>query len=313
MSNDMLNQAKKRMIRQLWHNYAVDLLPVLHIQTALRAQYNEVMRWDHFALIDLPGPYTGIGPLSYLFTQLDYEVRGSDYLAEKQNDFMWLAEQSVETQQAEDTLPQVVVADFRREALLPEVRKIIDSYASQAKPLDSEHLSHLKKRLLTQDESAIDELINFIMHYLQGRDWPLPTVKEFTTVKNSNELLAWVLVMGRQVNHFGWAIHLSKKFKNLNVFNQFVSETLGIPLNKKGGRIKGHREAGIEQSATAAITKSIRLADGVVDLPDRFIEFVWRHPVVSVNEEPRLWKDYFSGFVARNADNVVESLYTLRT
>ena len=308
----MLNQAKKLIIQQLWRNYAVDLLPVSRIQTALQAQYNEVMRWDHFALIDLPGPYTGIGPLSYLFTQLDYEIRGRDYLAEKQNDFVWLAERCIETQPAENALPQVVVADFRREALVPEVRKIIDAYACQSKPLDIERLSHLKKRLLSHDETAIYELLNVVTHYLQGRDWPLPTVKEFTTVKNSNELLAWVLVMGRQVNHFGWAIYLSQNFKDLKAFNQFVSQTLSIPLNQKGGIIKGQLEKGIEQSSTAATTKSILLADGVVDVSDRFIEFVWRYPAGPVSKDPRLWKDYFTGFVATNADNVVESLYLNR-
>ncbi|BBB14913.1 uncharacterized protein RVIR1_03990 [Candidatus Rickettsiella viridis] len=308
----MLNQAKKLIIQQLWRNYAVDLWPVSRIQTALKAQYNEVMRWDHFALIDLPGPYTGIGPLSNLFKQLEYEVRGRDYLAEKQNDFMWLSEQCIETQPAENALPQVVVADFRREALVPEVRKIIDAYACQSKPLDIEYLSRLKKRLLSQDETAVYELLNFVTHYLRGRDWPLPTVKEFTTVKNNNELLAWVLVMGRQVNHFGWAIHLSKKFKSLSLFNQFVSQTLGIGLNANGGLIKGQIEKGIEQSSSAAIVKSIQLADGAVDLSDRFIEFVWRYPIIPMNEKPCFAKDYFSGFIANQADSVVESLYLNR-
>lgn len=305
----MLNKAKKLIIRQLWQDYAYNLLPVQRIQTALKASFNAVMLWDHFALIDLPGPYTGIHPLAHLFTQLGYVVRGRDYLADKQNDFAWLAEQGVETQPVEKALPQVVIADFRREALAPEVRKIIDFYACQSKPLDIEYLIHLKKRLLRQDETALDALQNMVTHYLRGRDWPLPTVNEFTTVKNSNELLAWVLVMGRQVNHFGWAIHLSDKFKDLKQFNQFVSKTLGISLHKKGGIIKGQPALGIEQSSTIATTKSILLADGSVDLSDRFIEFVWRHPVDATQAKPRLWKDYFSGFIAGNADNVVESLY----
>lgn len=296
-------------MRQLWHNYAADLHAVSSIQTVLKAQYNEVLLWDHFALIDLPGPYTGIGVLSELFFLLDYEVRGRDYLSEKQNDFVWLAEKSIEMQCVEKALPQVVVADFRREALPSEVRKIIDVYATLAKPLDIEQLHRLKRRVLDQDEDAVHELVRLIMDYLKGRDWPLPSVQEFETVKQSNELLAWVLVMGRQVNHFGWAIHLSKKFASLQEFNQFVSKTLTIGLNEKGGIIKGYVESGIEQSATAPITRSVMLADGAVDLSDRFIEFVWRYSVLPPNEKPSLWKDYFTGFIANNADNVVESLY----
>ena len=308
----MLNQAKKLILRQLWHNYAVDLLPVLRIQAALQEQYNEQMRWDHFALIDLPGPNSGIGPLSQLFTLLDYEVRGGDYLAEKQNDFVWLAERDIEAQPAGNVLPQVVVADFRLEALASEVRKIIEFYALQSKSLNIDHISHLKKRLLQQDQTAFFELINLVTCYLQGRDWPLPTVKEFMTVKESNELLAWVLVMGRQVNHFAWAIHLSKTFKDLSVFNCFVNDTLDIPLNEKVGVIKGHLGQGIEQSSTAAMTRVVQLADGSIDLSDRFVEFVWRHPVLSESKKPQLWRDYFTGFIANNADNVVESLYSNR-
>jgi hypothetical protein len=305
----MLNQVKRQIIQQLWYNYAADLPMVSSIQTGLQEQYNEVLRWDHFALIDLPGPYTGIGTLCDLFSLLGYEIRGRDYLAEKQNDFVWLAEKSIESQCLENALPQIVVADFRYDALDPEVRKIIAVYAEQAKPLDLKQLVYLKNQILNQDESAASDLINLVVDYLKGRDWPLPTRKEFVTVRNHNELLAWVLVMGRQVNHFGWAIHLSEKFTDLPAFNQFVSESLGIPLNKKGGIIKGHAEQGIVQSSTASINKSVTLADGVIDLSDRFIEFVWRYPILPSSEKPRLWKDYFSGFIANNADRVVESLY----
>ncbi len=303
----MLNKVKRLIIRQLWENYIAVFPQVLNIQTALWEQYNEVLLWDHFALIDLPGPHTGIKSLADIFFQLDYEIRGQDYLAEKQNEFVWLAERSIEAQKVEEALPQVVLADFRREALDSDVRKIIDTYASLAKPFAMQQLHFLKMRILEQDEAAIYDLVTLIVDYLKGRDWPLPTVKEFKTVKRHNELLAWTLVMGRQVNHFGWAIHLSKKFKDLEVFNQFVSKTLDIPLNRKGGLIKG-----IEQSSTAAITKSISLSDGIVDLSDRFIEFVWRYPALTTNKKPVLWKDYFNGFVANNADHVVESLYLAR-
>jgi hypothetical protein len=309
----MLHQVRQLIVTQLWHHYTTDLSLISAIQRAVWTQYHEVLLWDHFALIDLPGPYTGIGPLSYLFSLLGYEIRGSDYLVEKQNKFVWLAVTSIATQKAGEALPQVVVADFHREVLDPEVRKIIDTYAALAKPLAIQQLHCLQKRILERDAVAVQELVALVVAYLKGRDWPLPTVKEFEIVRRHNELLAWVLVMGRQINHFGWAIHLSKKFTDLTTFNHFVSNKLNIPLNKEGGLIKGGRKQGIEQSATAAITKSIHLADGTVDLSDRFIEFVWRYPVCSSNATPVLWKDYFNGFVASNADRVVESLYTPRT
>lgn len=303
----MLDRVKQGIIRQLWQAYSANLLHLSIIQASLQTRYQEELRVDHLALIDLPGPDTGIDVLSRLFSYLGYVTRGQGYLAEKQNNFRWLAEQSATHQLAINALPQIVVADFRREALAPEVLKIIDHYAAFSKPLDNERLVFLQQGVLQHDEVAAYEMMALIMGYLKGRDWPLPTVNEYEIVKSHNELLAWVLVKGRQVNHFAWAIHLSNYFSSLEAFNLFLSSSLKIPLNKKGGLIKGHASQKIEQSATLATVKSIRLADGVIDVPDRFIEFVWRYP--KQEGTSMLWEDYFTGFIADNADRVVESLF----
>ncbi len=245
--------------------------------------------------------------LTDLFSYLGYRIRGQDYLAEKQNNFRWLSEEIGSDILAVDASPQIVVADFRREALPPQILKIIDYYAGFAKALDKDRLKFLHQRTLQHDEQAAGELSRFILNYLQTRDWPLPTVQEYEIIKNQNELLAWVLVMGRQVNHFAWSIHLSKSFSQLKLFNQFLTSILNISLNQKGGLIKGDVNKGIEQSATQPAIKSIKLANGSIELSDRFIEFVWRYPKKpGVN---RRWHDYFTGFVADNADRVVESLY----
>lgn len=303
----MLNRVKSYIFSQLWENYSTHLRELTTIQRYIQDYFQEELIQDHFALIDLPGPYTGIDTLTSLFSYLGYRVRGQDYLAEKQNNFRWLSEDVSPDTLAVEALPQIVVADFRREALAPEVLTIIDHYAGFARALDIDYLQVLHRRTLEQDEEAACELSRCILYYLQSRDWPLPTLQEYEIVKSQNELLAWVLVMGRQVNHFAWAIHLSPCFSQLTLFNQLLSATLNIPLNQKGGLIKGNANIGIEQSATKPVIKSIQLADGMINLPDRFIEFVWRHPKKA--GETRRWHDYFTGFVADNADRVVESLY----
>ncbi|MDD4892561.1 MAG: DUF1338 domain-containing protein [Candidatus Rickettsiella isopodorum] len=303
----MLNRVKNYIFSQLWESYSTHLTELSTIQSYIQKHFQEELIRDHFALIDLPGPCTGMDTLSCLFSYLGYSPRGQDYLAEKQNNFRWLSEEiSLETL-ATEASPQIVVADFRREALTPNVLKIIDYYVGFAKPLDTEQLKFLHYRTLQQDEQAATKLSKFILNYLQSRDWPLPTVQEYEIVKNQNELLAWVLVMGRQVNHFAWSIHLSNSFSQLKLFNQFLSATLNISLNQKGGLIKGNINKGIEQSSTQPAIKSIKLTDGVIDLSDRFIEFVWRYPKKAGVK--RRWHDYFTGFVADNADRVVESLY----
>lgn len=307
----MLNHVKSYIFNQLWESYSAHLKELSTIQSHIQKHFQEKLILDHFALIDLPGLYTGMDTLTCLFSYLGYSVRGQDYLTEKQNNFRWLSEEVTPETLAVDASPQIVVADFRREELAPEVLKIIDHYAGFAQALDNDQLKILHQRTLQQDEKAASELSRFILNYLQSRDWPLPTVKEYEIVKSHNELLAWVLVMGRQVNHFAWAIHLSKSFSQLKIFNQFLNSSLNISLNQKGGLIKGNINKGIEQSSTQPAIKSIKLADGVIALSDRFIEFVWRYPK-KVGENRR-WHDYFTGFVADNADRVVESLYTLRT
>ncbi len=305
----MLNQVKRYIFNQLWKNYSAHVKEIKNIQHYMEVQFQEELIQDHFALIDLPGPHTGMEVLTYLFSYLGYEQRGQDYLAEKQNNFRWLSEEIKQDTLAIDALPQIVVADFRREALAPKVLKIIDYYAGFAQALNIDQLKFLHQRTLQQDKNAAAELSYFILKYLQTRDWPLPTIKEYEIVKRQNELLAWVLVMGRQVNHFAWSIHLSKTFYQLKHFNNFLNSTLTISLNQKGGVIKGDRNKGIEQSSTQATITSVKLADGEIELADRFIEFVWRFPKKTAHK--RLWQDYFTGFVADNADHVVESLYLI--
>lgn len=303
----MLSHVKKYVLNQLWQNYSSHIMEISIIQDYFKKCFQENLILDHFAIIDLPGPYTGIDTLSHLFSYLGYNARGQGYLAEKQNNFRWLSEEINPGTLAIDAAPQIVVADFRREALAPQVLTIIDYYVNFSQVLDIEQLKFLHHHTLLNDEVAAIKLSTFILSYLQSRDWPLPTVKEYEIVKSHNELLAWVLVMGRQVNHFAWSMHLSKGFSQLKLFNQFLSSALNFSLNHKGGLIKGNIKKGIEQSSTQPATRSIKLADGVIELSDRFIEFVWRFP--KKIGENRLWHDYFTGFVADNANRVVESLY----
>lgn len=305
----MLNHVKRTIFNQLWKNYSVHVKEIESIQYYMKEQFQETFIQDHFALIDLPGPHTGIEVLTCLFSYLGYEKRGQGYLAEKQNNFRWLSEAIKQDTLAINALPQIVVADFRREALSPKILEIIDYYAGFAPALEVNQLKFLHQRTVQQDENAADQLSHFILNYLQTRDWPLPTVKEYEIVKSQNELLAWVLVMGRHVNHFAWSIHLSKKFRHLSHFNDILNSQLMISLNQKGGVIKGNRTKGIEQSSTQASIRPVELADGQINLADRFIEFVWRFPKKAGDN--RFWDDYFTGFVADNARHVVESLYLL--
>ena len=381
----MLKEFRNNFIYTLWKSYYDESPEMQNIANALKEIGLHSYTLDHLAIIDLPGPHTGIPHLKDIFSILGYEEQGKDYLAGKQNDFLWMAEKNSKTFPAKNVLPQVVIADFRLDEMPTEIQNIILHYSRKAKPsplnerafmtqlhssaklntysqrldcqqgaskrvegvytkymtdderacnaaenssaklntysqrLDcqqgaSERVEGVYTKYMTDDERACNAAENssaksILLNYFSGRDWPLPTVNEYYTVREFNELLAWVLVFGRRPNHFTLAIHLLDYFPTLNDFHDFIEQKAHIKLNNIGGKIKGGENAGIAQSSTVDRAQTIKLADGNIQIPTRFIEFVWRYPKKSTEQKPFYWEDYFNGFLPQHADKVIESLY----
>src|SRR5689334_4890129 len=130
------------MLKQLRHTIVKNLLVKFHnetpqlklIESKLAQRDIVTIPLDHFALIDLPGPHTGISQLSQIFSCIGYLVQGRDYLPDKQNDFLWLTEIDSKNTKAQHVLPQVVVADFRLDEMPTNIRDIIYKYSKQSPP-----------------------------------------------------------------------------------------------------------------------------------------------------------------------------------
>jgi Domain of unknown function (DUF1338) len=303
-SDIMKGKIRQRTIEHLWRNYSTTNSHVKRIEASLRAKNIAAPPLDHLAIIDLPGTHTGIPELRRIFSALDFVFQGNDYLPEKQNDFAWMTEINSHGTRAEKVLPQIVIADFRLDEMPANVRDIIFKYSSLAQPSPAAMIEKLAQQ---PNEESAAAILKIISNYLQGRDWPLPTVDEFKTVREFNELIAWVLVFGRKPNHFTYSIHLMPEFKCLADFHAFVTNDAGLALNSDGGIIKGSREMGIEQGSTAGTPEQIQLRDGTIELPSGFVEFVWRF---TDKTNPVYWEDYFTGFIANHANRVIQSLYT---
>jgi len=299
----MLKTLRQQIIGKLWGQHYRHTPQLQLIAHALQQKNIVALPLDHFAIIDLPSPHSGRHLLKQLFSMIGYSVQGQDYLPDKQNDFSWMMENDSPQSIATEVLPQVVVADFRLAEMPDEIQKIINKYTRQTAPAP---LKAIQASILNND---IEKVIELFCAYLQGRDWSLPTVKEFYAVQEFNQLLAWVLIFGRKPNHFTLSIHLLNEFTNIAHFNQFIETDVGLALSHEGGVIKGGEKAGIAQSSTIDILQKVTLADGEIELPLGFVEFVYRYPV-HASTEPRLWSDYFTGFVANHANRVIESLYT---
>ncbi len=290
-----MQQLRQQVVHTLWQRYRKATPQVARLEFALQQQGITKFTLDHFAVIDLPGPHSGITLLSQLFASLGFCEKGRGYLADKQNDFLWMAAEDSHEQLAQDAIAQAVVADFRLEEMPIEIRKIIEKYAQLAAPSP-----------LTTLPSGLTH--DHFIQYLSGRDWPMPTVSEFLAVQAFNELLAFVLVFGRTPNHFTLSVHLLPGFTSLENFLCFVENEAQLELNHEGGLIKGSVADGIAQGATRGSMQTITLADGVIRMPTHFIEFVWRYPRHDC-ATPQKWGDYFTDFVQKNADSVIESLY----
>ncbi len=309
----MLKQFRRKIIHHLWDHYRESTAQVKQIENQLTQKGISPLILDHFAIIDLPGPNTGIPHLKELFSTIGYVEQGKDYLPEKQNDFLWMAEIDSAHRPAKNVLPQVVVADFRLEELPHEIKRIIEKYSRLAKASPLNELKHFLPQLISGDAAIAHSLHDRLMGYLSGRDWPLPTLSEFRTVQEFNELLSWVLIFGRRPNHFTLSIHLLDHFKSLDDFHRFITDEVQLKLNLEGGIIKGGKMTGIAQGSTVGIKQIVSLHDGTIEIPTGFVEFVWRYERDTADivhkQKPLLWSDYFTGFIAHHADNVIESLY----
>lgn len=299
----MFKKACENIIHSLWSEFRAQSMQVQEIEKKLQQINIATFYLDHFAIIDLPSPHSGIAPLKNLFSLLGYIEQGQDYLPNKQNDFLWMKESDCDDKNVKDVLPQVVVADFRLDEMPIEIKKIIEKYSKHTLPCPS---SDIQKMINENNLHSYNKLKHLILYYLSGRDWPLPTCKEFLTVHEFNTLLSWVLIFGRRPNHFTLSIHLLHTFHDLADFLRFMNTHLPFKLNEEGGLIKGSHAAGLEQAATLGLPLSLSLADGEITIPSNFVEFIWRYPHNPA--QTYYWKDYYNGFIASQANQVIESL-----
>lgn len=302
----LLIQVRYKLINELWKNYANEVEHAKVISNILLEKKKKVV-FDHFAVIDLPSENTGISTLSQIFSCLGFIVQGRDYLPEKQNEFLWMVEQDASYKLADSVLPQVVVADFWLSELPISIRKIVEKYTNQIKVTPLPTIQRLTGQAYLGNLDAANELLSLLINYFNGREWDLPTFSDFKAVHEANELLAWVLLFGRKPNHFTISVHLLGGFTSLADFHSFVSSHVNFTFNEQGGTIKGNQQ-GVVQSSTMADLIKVQLVDGDITIRDRFVEFIWRYPKNSFGQDV-MWDDFYTGFIAKNANRVIESLY----
>lgn len=263
---------------------------------------------DHFAIIELPGPDSNT--LEDLLTSIGFVKRGQGYLPDKINDFSWFAAEDNKTKDVCKALPQIVLGNFRVQECTPETRALLERITLPLQKVNWSGVSRLVNETQKGDEVSAQGLFSILKVVFTQMPYQVPTVKEFLHLQKENELMAWSLIHGREVNHFGVAVHSIQKIGSLHEFNQLVVEKLRFELNRYGGsEIKGVAAEGIIQSATVNTYAIQRVSDGTVIIREPFLEFVWRFKTQADVLTQNTWCSFFQEFVPKNANKVIESVY----
>ena len=286
------------LVKALWDRYVASISKFYSIFP------DRLPGLDHLAIIDLTSPNSGIPHLQKIFETINFCKRGEGYLPEKINDFIWMLYADDSDVDPSTMIPQVILADFRSNMLTKKNREIVSKYAAYYPSIDFQDLSNAVK-----DDSRADEVVEHLFKHLNCRFWPLPTYQEYMSLKEENELMSWVLLFGRVVNHFGISIYTSEEYKDLEDFNMKAKGIHKVILNNVDGEIKGSKQLGLEQSASVGASMYFDLDGGVVEVNDSFLEFVWRHSMSSNNKNHVVFDQFYQGFFADNANNIVESVY----
>jgi hypothetical protein len=296
----MTYRIRKGLTHRLWSNYIKAAPEYYGIFS------KEKLAMDHFAIIDFTSKYSGIDYLKEIFKLIGYTERGAGYLPDKQNNFMWLSSPEFSEKSPKEALPQPIIADFCNDKFSKSTRKIIEKYSKcNYQNFDLTMIKSAMKDAEEGNQLAEHYVVDVISGHLNSKFSEHPTLKEYEAVKEENQLLAWILLFGRRINHFGVGV-CPESHSSLENFNSHVQNNYNAVMNKEGGLIKGGAKCGIEQSSTMGKVIEIKLEDGVVKTNDSFLEFVWRYPV---KPSPKAMKDYYMDFIPVNADRVIESLF----
>ncbi len=304
-----LEQVRSQLIYYLWRRFTNRVESALTLENYLKTMGDRVVL-DHFAILELPGPQSGITYLHDLFAALGYVTRGKGYLEDKQNDFIWMAEENVVNRYAKEVMPQIVIGEFRLSECSSDVRKILRDLILPAPDPHYSEIRELVRRTQADNLPAARRLLSIVCNLLTRKLHRLPTVNEYLALQRENELLAWTTIFGRQVNHFAISVHLLNGYGSLSDFVNIVEHDLQFKMSHTGGeKIKGGSKDFIEQVSTVNEREKVSVPRGEIEVGKPFLEFVWRYSLGRPNMMSQSWESYFNGFVSKNADKVVESVY----
>lgn len=255
------------ILDKMWFDYC-QLNPAAQRIYDLLSSEGETVLNDHIALRTFNHPELGIKSLAQSFESFGYVMKDEYFFKEKKLYARHWEHSNLD-------LPKIFISELELEKVSPFIQETVDKMVQQ-----------IPKTLKTSDEFSIC-----------GRPWKmdLATYKKLAT---ESEYASWVAAYGFRPNHFTVNINALKKFNDIKVLNQFISQH-GHTLNSSGGLIKGSPEQFLEQSSTMAEEITVNFDDGSLKIPGCYYEFAKRYA------QPN--GQIYQGFVATSADKIFES------
>lgn len=255
---------------------------------------------DHIAFRTMGVPQLGIQSLEKIFLHCGYQRREAYHFESKKLDAYWYSP-------PEPRFPRIFISQLRVGDLSPEAAKIIRSYTDQVS----------QDPVLALDLTDGQQIDQFLHQPL----WSTPSWSDYQRLSQESEYAAWVIYNRYYLNHFTVSVHnLPEPWNTVESFNHFL-ESIGIPLNDAGGKIKVSPDGLLIQSSTVAqmVEADFIESDGsssVHQISGSYVEFAERRPLPEFAHLPAnlLQRTHRrDGFEVGNADRIFESTFSSQT
>lgn len=261
------SQKIEHLLKKMWIDY-IRLNPLAEkIYQTLKNEGEDIIN-DHIALRTFRHKRVGIDIIARPFLVSGYREQG-------QYDFLEKKLFAKHYEHEDSSMPKIFISELIVEDFSPSFQSRIE-------------------KMIEQIPEGLENSFDFSSI---GLPWKT-TIADYQMLLEESEYAAWLAAIGFRPNHFTVLVNHLKKFKDLEMLNDFLKEK-GFKLNSSGGEIKGSKDVYLEQSSTLANSLDIQFLDGQLKIPTCYYEFAKRYPLEN--------GELYQGFVAKSADKIFES------
>ena len=267
------------LLDALWERYRARVEPARRYEALVEAQ-GRAWRNDHvaFRTVAWRRPESGIATIARPFEALGYAAAGCYRFPDKKLS-------ALHFQHRNAAFPKLFVSELRAWELAPASRAILarSLEAQGPSPLDDAALA----ALAAGGGDGRAELLGACLDFFRKRPWAAPEKADVLALDRESQYGAWVLVHGREVNHFTGAVDdIEKAVADLRA--------AGVPMKAE---IEGAPGTALRQSSTEAV-----VLPAAVSVRGAAAEMPWTYAYFELAQRA----PGFEGFLGPQAANLFD-------